>query len=118
MVDFASCMDDCQGQSSAAQYCQFVDTITPISYGGSIVCCDQYESAKPSQLSTAEEALWARVWFEVSSTFYKLLAFSVRAMRSFQPNLDCVSISKQMFWLVTKEIFRGLKGAGGHALFI
>ena len=32
---------------------------------GSINCTKQYESSKPGDLTSQQEAKWARVWFEV-----------------------------------------------------
>ena len=65
MVDYATCMDGCGNNAAAQQYCQYVAIITPISYGGSIVCVEEYEASKPGGMTTDLEALWARVWFEV-----------------------------------------------------
>ena len=79
----AECTDTC-GQ----EYCDYVSIIEPMSYGGkylqdiqsryeymtfeyknfigSIACTEGYEAAKPDTVVTADqEALWARVWFEV-----------------------------------------------------
>ena len=43
-----------------------VDTNTSLSNIGSIACTEGYEASKPDTVVTADqEALWARVWFEV-----------------------------------------------------
>ena len=43
-----------------------VDANTSLSNIGSIACTEGYEGAKPDTVVTADqEALWARVWFEV-----------------------------------------------------
>ena len=45
-----------------------------LTFIGSIACTEGYEAAKPDTVVTADqEALWARVWFEVKlihSEFY------------------------------------------------
>ena len=68
-MDYAACMDGCGNNAAAMQYCQYVDIITPISYGGSLVCVDEYEASKPEGMTTDLEALWARVWFEVCGAY-------------------------------------------------
>ena len=81
MRNYTACMAECDNSPDADIYCQFVDIITPISYGGtyiskisksiqyqtiqgSIACADGYEQSKPVKAGE-NEAIWARVWFEV-----------------------------------------------------
>jgi len=63
MRNYTACMAECDNSPDADIYCQFVDIITPISYGGSIACADGYEQSKPVKAGE-NEAIWARVWFE------------------------------------------------------
>merc|ERR1719322_988126 len=63
MRNYTACMAECDNSPDADIYCQFVDIITPISYGRSIACADGYEQSKPVKAGE-NEAIWARVWFE------------------------------------------------------
>jgi len=63
MRNYTACMAECDNSQDASTYCKFVDIITPISYGGSIACTDEYERSKPEE-AVENEAIWARVWFE------------------------------------------------------
>merc|ERR1711894_738898 len=60
--DYTKCMNDCG--PLADEYCQMAEIITPVSYGGSNNCAHEFEYSKPGALTTRQEALWARVWFE------------------------------------------------------
>jgi len=62
--DYASCMAGCKNDPKADEYCLMANITTPVSYGGSINCAHEFENSKPGTLTTRQEALWARVWFE------------------------------------------------------
>jgi len=64
MKDYESCIAECGDSQQAELYCTFKDILTPISYGGSIKCSDEYQLSKPDGFTTEHEAIWARVWFE------------------------------------------------------